>query len=73
MGIYSCKGCDSRFPGCHSTCPTYRAEKAVHDAQMAEYRKKQNAAAGLNAQKYGAITRAAKRLATTKTKGSANG
>lgn len=41
MGIYSCKDCDKRFPGCHSSCPDYIAEKEKHDKEKAE-RDKEN-------------------------------
>ena len=40
MAIYSCMGCESRYPGCHSVCHKYIEEKAKHDAENAEIRKK---------------------------------
>ena len=33
---FSCKDCGNRFPGCHGTCETYKAEKAEHDRIKAE-------------------------------------
>lgn len=40
MAIYSCKGCEKRYVGCHSECPDYLAQKAEHDARKKEYDKK---------------------------------
>jgi hypothetical protein len=35
---YCCYGCvpPKREPGCHSTCPEYRKQKAEHDALKAK-------------------------------------
>lgn len=38
--IYSCKGCEKRYPGCHGKCEAYLADKAKHDALKAEYDRK---------------------------------
>lgn len=75
MAITCCKDCrpPRRKANCHSRCPDYILEKAFHDVEAEENRKQQNTADGLNDQKHSAIHRAAKRLATSKTKGSANG
>lgn len=38
MGIKSCKDCEDRYPGCHSTCKTYKREK-YEDQQAKKYLK----------------------------------
>lgn len=47
MGIYSCMNCDKRFPGCHASCPAYKAEKEKHDKEKAERDKQQHIYDGL--------------------------
>ena len=42
MSSFSCKGCDSRKPGCHATCDKYIAEKKAWDELQAQIRKKKN-------------------------------
>lgn len=39
--IKCCKGCSKRYIGCHSECPEYIGEKAVHDEQKAKNYKEQ--------------------------------
>ena len=40
---FSCKGCDERYVGCHSTCEKYIQEKIAHnaakEAERAQYSK----------------------------------
>ena len=31
--MFSCKGCERRYIGCHDACEKYKAEKAAHEAQ----------------------------------------
>lgn len=40
--IYCCKGCEApkRYPGCHSVCQEYLAQKADYDKKKAEQDKK---------------------------------
>ena len=33
--IFSCKGCQDRYPGCHSKCAKYIEEKAEYEKQKA--------------------------------------
>lgn len=60
--IYSCKGCvaPKRYPGCHSHCPEYLAERAEHDRKKAEADKKKMVDAGLTAQTLVGVNRAHK-------------
>ena len=62
MPIYSCKGCvpPTRYPGCHSICPNYLAEKAEHDALKAEYDKKQAIDHGIRSQRESKVYHAIK-------------
>ena len=75
MAITCCKGCvaPDRYPGCHSTCSTYIQEKAAYDARMAEHRKSRDIAEGLNAQKFEAVRKAAKRMGASTKKGTKDG
>lgn len=57
MSNFTCKGCGSRFPGCHSRCEKYIAEKKAWDEKMAEYRKQYNIKGGLDEQMYDGIRR----------------
>ena len=34
--IYSCKGCEDRYPGCHDHCYKYIEEKALRDKEKKE-------------------------------------
>lgn len=34
--IYSCKGCEDRYPGCHDHCEKYIEEKAICDKKKKE-------------------------------------
>ena len=44
MSIDCCKDCvpPKRHMNCHSTCPEYKKQKKVHDAERDASRKKQN-------------------------------
>lgn len=46
MRYNSCEGCvaPKRHPGCHSTCPDHIIDKAFHEAEKAEERRKREAA-----------------------------
>ena len=48
MSDFSCKGCGSRYPGCHATCEKYIAEKKAWDQKQAEIRKRKAVEDGLN-------------------------
>lgn len=48
MSSFTCKGCGSRFPGCHATCEKYLAEKKAWDEMMAEVRKRKAVQNGLD-------------------------
>jgi hypothetical protein len=60
--IVCCKGCvaPKRYPGCHSHCPEYTAEKAVYEAERAEAIKMKAVRRGLDAQAAAAAYRAKK-------------
>lgn len=60
--IKCCKGCDSRFPGCHGTCPDYKREKAENEARMDEYRKQHTIQSRLTSHAIGTFENAAKRM-----------
>ena len=47
--IYSCKECvaPKRYPGCHSVCPEYLAQKAEHDRLKAIYDKERDIACAI--------------------------
>ena len=34
--VFSCKDCGNRFPGCHGSCETYKAERAEYKMEIAE-------------------------------------
>ena len=55
--ITCCKDCPDRYPGCHSSCEKYKAQRAEYDAQKAECMKRFEVAAGLYEQKCNGIGR----------------
>lgn len=50
--IFSCKGCEKRYPGCHAVCETYKQEKAELDASKEEMRKMLAVNRGINGQRF---------------------
>ena len=60
MSITCCNGCvpPKRTPTCHATCPEYVAQKAKHEAEMEESRKKQDLRRNLYEQQNDAARRA---------------
>ena len=60
MTIYSCKDCGDRFPGCHSNCERYLADKAKHDEMKAKIEFEKKIDAGLYKQREAAIRKGAK-------------
>ena len=62
MSIKCCYPCKppKRYPGCHGICPEYAEQKAQHDKETAEERKKTLIQQGLNSQKYEGVRKAAK-------------
>ncbi len=61
MGAFSCYGCEQRHPGCHSTCNTYREEKALRDQKLEAFKKQQAVEIGVNNQKKDGVIRANRR------------
>lgn len=63
MAIYSCMGCvpPKRYPGCHSHWPEYAKEKAQHEKDTAEYKKKMLTEASITTQKINGVARANRR------------
>lgn len=59
MAIKCCKDCipPKRYPGCHSKCPEYQAEKEVHDRLKAEEFKRSRTNGELLGQKIERIIR----------------
>ena len=35
-GIFRCKGCTERYPGCHDHCKQYQEDKAANEKRKAE-------------------------------------
>lgn len=58
--VYSCKDCGDRFPGCHSNCERYKADKAKHDEMKAKMEFEKKIDAGLCKQRERAIRKGAK-------------
>ena len=62
MGFFKeCKGCDSRFPGCHSQCEKYLKEKAEYDALMKAEQKKKDVGMALWIDRSDKVSRAKSR------------
>jgi hypothetical protein len=60
MTIYSCKGCEKRYIGCHSVCEDYLAQKAAHDAMREAERKRKEISFGITAQRSASVCKATK-------------
>lgn len=62
MAFHSCKECvaPKRYPGCHSHCPEYIAEKEKYEKRKAEYYGDTKVQSGLVAQRTASISRARK-------------
>ena len=62
MAIRCCYGCTApkRYPGCHSHCPEYIAEKDKHDKEKAEADRKKHIEDGLTSQTFKGINKAYK-------------
>ena len=59
MGFFkACKGCGSRFHGCHSQCDKYKREKAEYDRLKNAESQKKETARGLYDQRTSAIKKA---------------
>ena len=67
--IKCCKGCVSRSPGCHSTCPEYIVQKAEHEAMMVEYREWNNVRTRLDNQLFDVVGQARKKMGANNKKG----
>lgn len=62
MSNFTCKGCGSRYPGCHAKCEKYQAEKAAWEEKKAEIRKRQDIERRLNDHEASSIARNKKRM-----------
>ena len=60
MTIFSCKGCEKRYIGCHSECLEYLAQKAAHDAMREAERKQKEISFGITAQRSASVCKATK-------------
>ena len=60
--IKCCKDCvaPKRHPGCHSTCPEYRTEKAEYEEYKAKVDKQKAIKAGLDSMAIASVNRARK-------------
>lgn len=54
----ACKGCDGRFPGCHSQCEKYKRDKDEYEKCMENERKKRDTKQGLRDQRTAAVGKA---------------
>lgn len=59
--IFSCMGCENRYPGCHAVCETYKQEKAELDKSKEEMRKVLAINRGIKSQKFDGIQKAMKK------------
>lgn len=61
--IDCCNGCvaPKRYPGCHASCPEYKAERAELDADNAVRKAKYLTAAGIEGQKQDGIHKRTKK------------
>lgn len=55
---FTCKGCQSRQPGCHDKCEKYQAEKKAHEEREAIKRKQHDLQAALYQQRDRGVQRA---------------
>lgn len=60
MRFTSCKDCENRFPGCHSQCEKYKAERAEYDKRKAKYDRERGIDYGLYQQRTDAVNKALK-------------
>lgn len=37
MGLFTCKDCPNRYPGCHDKCEKYKTEKAEYERLKAKW------------------------------------
>ena len=58
IGIFTCKDCKSRYPGCHSKCAKYQEERKAYEEAKEEKRKQDSLRAGLDHQRNTSIRRA---------------
>ena len=62
MGYFkACKGCDGRFPGCHSQCEKYKKERDEYDRLMTAERERKDTRQGLHDQRTAAVLKAERR------------
>ena len=59
--IYSCKGCEKRYLGCHSECEEYLTQKAAHDAMREAERKQKEISFGITAQRNASVCKTLKK------------
>ena len=71
--VYSCKDCGNRFPGCHSNCERYLADKAKHDELKAKRDFEKRIDGGLYQQRDKAVSKVTRGNNGYKTKGSKGG
>ena len=58
---FTCKGCQTRHPTCHSECEKYIAEKKAHEERMEAQRKQTVIAQGLYIEKDSNVQKALRR------------
>lgn len=60
MSYFTCDGCGKRYPGCHSHCIDYAIDKAFHEAEKADRRRKKNIEDGISSQQAAAVEKVRK-------------
>lgn len=60
MKVFSCNGCGKRYPGCHSSCMDYAIDKAFHEADKADKRRKKAIQEGISCQQAAAVEKVRK-------------
>ena len=61
MANFTCKGCGNRYPGCHSHCEKYIAEKQAYEERMEVLRKEREIRNGLYNEMYNTMNKTRKR------------
>lgn len=55
--VFTCKGCQLRYPGCHSKCEKYLNERKVYEEKKEQKRRYDKIQSGLDRQRYSSFRR----------------
>lgn len=58
LGIFTCKDCQSRYPGCHDKCEKYQEEKKKYEEAKEQLRQQDAVRKSLDIQRSTSIYRA---------------